>query len=242
MTGYAVKALDNTGAIEAYAVRWGNPSEPDRSKERDFFTPQTDLMLDEWGWPRPIPLEHMVTVAGQRAGSVGQWNGATKDSIGVKLRGQLKTSHPMYPQLARDIKAGQYYLSSDSAPQFVKRRPLVNGTNHLDRWGFLTASLTKSPAEHRLLPVEMIKALALKAGARHSGADAADMQLLHDVAVRQGATCAPPAKMVNPRAARIERELKALEFDVADTIDMQLYDLEWQMRLEKELAQIERGY
>lgn len=50
------------------------------------------------------------------------------------------------------------------------------------------------------------------------------------------------AMMQSPRAARIERELKALEFDVADTIDMQLYDLEWQMRLEKELAQLERGY
>lgn len=158
----AIKLAPN-GAIEAYAVRWGNPDQPDRSRTRDYFTKETDLMLNEWGWPRPVLLEHMVTPEGERAGSVGQWHGAFKDSVGVKLHGQLNTGHPMYPTLARDIQAGKYFLSSDSAPHLVKRRPMPNGTNELTRWGLLTASLTKNPAEGRLLPAMMVKALALKA-------------------------------------------------------------------------------
>lgn len=189
----AIKLAPN-GAIEAYAVRYGNPDQPDRSMTRDYFTDKTDLMLNEWGWPRPVLLEHMVTPEGERAGSVGQWHSAIKDSVGVKLRGQLNTAHPMYPTLARDIQAGRYFLSSDSAPHLVKRRPMPNGTNELTRWGLLTASLTKSPAEHRLMPATMVKALALKAGARHSGSDAADMQAMHDLTVRQGAACAPAGK------------------------------------------------
>lgn len=192
---YAVKALGN-GRIEAYAVRWGSPAEPDRSREKDFFTPQTDLMLNAWGWPRPILYEH-------QADQVGEWYGARKDSVGVKLNGQLDTSHPRYAELDRDIRAGTYYLSSDSAPHLVKRRQQPNGTNELERWALLTASLTKTPAEHRLMPAVMVKALALKAGARHSAADAADMQQLHEIAVRQGAMCAAPAKAIARRPLRL---------------------------------------
>lgn len=209
----AIKLAPN-GAIEAYAVRWGSPDQPDRSPMRDYFTKETDLMLSAWGWPRPILLDHMVTPEGERAGSLGQWHGAAKDSTGVKLRGQLNVAHPMYPTLARDIQAGKYFLSSDSAPHLVKRRPMPNGTNELTRWGLLTASLTKSPAEHRLMPATMVKALALKAGARHSGSDAADMQAMHDLTVRQGAACAAKSSALGgsltaEQDAEIEREMKS---------------------------------
>lgn len=208
----AVKALGG-GRIEAEAVRYGSPLEPDRSAQKDFFTPHTDLMLEEWGWPRPILLEHMVTPEAEAAGAVGSWLRATKHTKGVTLTGQLKTEHPLYPQIDRDIRAGRYFLSSDSAPHLVKRRPRENGTNELLRWGFLTASLTKTPAEHRLLPVAAVKALALKAGARHSAADATDMQAIHDLAVRQGATCAASSKAddLRRRALLLELELIAIE-------------------------------
>lgn len=240
MSLYAVKAIGNSGAIEAYGVRWGTADEPDRSRERDFFTPRTDLMLNEWGWPRPILLEHMVTPEGERAGSVGQWHGATKDRIGVKLRGQLDTAHPMYPPLARDIQAGAYFLSSDSAPHLVKRRPHPNGANELIRWGLLTASLTKTPAEHRLMPATMIKALALKAGARNAASDQAMLdRLLALVEDMCDQLCdhllalgARPSDddtddlegKSDPRAARIRCELEAIE------IEERLLELDEQIR------------
>lgn len=204
----AVKAL-GAGRIEAYGVRWGSPQEPDRSSMKDFFTPETDLMLDEWGWPRPILLNHMLG-KGEAAGSVGSWERATKDRIGVKLFGQLKTQHPLYSELDQDIRAGRYFLSSDSSPHLVKRRRQPNGTNWLERWGLLTASLTKNPAEHRLLPVAAVKSLALKAGARHSAGDAADMQAIHDLSVRQGAACGE-GKSDRQRALEIELELLEIE-------------------------------
>jgi hypothetical protein len=224
MTLYAVKAL-GAGKIEAYAIRWGSPAEPDRSPTKDFFTPQTDLMLDEWGWPRPILLDHMLSAEGDAAGSVGKWTGAAKDTVGVKLSGQLKTDHPMYPRLDSEIRQGRWFLSSDSAGHLVKRRQHRNGTNELVRWGLLTASLTKRPCEHRLLPVAAVKSLALKAGARHSAADATDMQTMHDIAVRQGAVCSPSGKSDDRRRRMLlELELIEIETEYARSLEVQSKD------------------
>lgn len=199
MNGYAVKAIDASGAIEAYAVRWGHAGEPDRSREKDYFTQKTDLMLDAWGWPRPILYEHQPD-------QVGQWHRATKDSVGVKLAGQLDTSHPRYPQIDRDIRAGRFFLSSDSAPHLVKRIPQWNGTNELARWALLTASLTKSPAEHRLMPVAMVKSLALKADPRVK-------RIRQDLAWLERERVLDIERDLDrlERQMRIERELKALE-------------------------------
>lgn len=231
---YAVKALGG-GRIEAYAVRWGSPDEPDRSATKDFFTPNTDLMLNEWGWPRPVLLEHMLG-PGESAGSVGSWQSATKDGTGVRLTGQLKTDHPMYPQLDQGIRAGKYFLSSDSAPHLVKRRPHPNGTHELERWGLLTASLTKNPAEHRLLPVAAVKSLMLKAGARHSASDQQAIQDAHDALVAAGAVCGASegksAAYQQGRAYALELKAQAMLREL-DAID------EEQRRKDRLLAEIE---
>lgn len=238
------------GAIEGYAIRYGSPNETDQAG--DYFHPGTDLMLDAWGFPRPITVDHYTwTRTGRQAGIVGQWHGASKDTIGVRMRGALDTRHPMFPQLRADIQAGRYYLSSDSAPQFVKVTTLIaptkydKGVHRLDTWGLLSASLTKTPCEKRLLPVEMIKALHLKQGARHSAGDQRAIQDAHDALVTAGAMCSSPAKSDRQRAARIERELKMLEDDIAlerwADIDLELDDLELQLRLENELDALERS-
>lgn len=154
----AIKRVGGT-RIEAYAVRYGSPHEPDQVG--DFFTPQTDLMLNAWGWPRPIFVEHTLTPEGDAAGAVGQWSGARMDAIGVKLVGDLFAGHPLYRQLAADIDAGKQFLSSDSAGHLVRTRPAANGTSEIVRWPLLTASLTKRPCEPRLQPVAYFKARGL---------------------------------------------------------------------------------
>jgi hypothetical protein len=58
-----------------------------------------------------------------------------------------------------------------------------------------------------------VKRLALKAGARHSAADRADMQTLHDIAVKQGAQCAP---MGNSRKAALIGRARALALELDD--------------------------
>lgn len=221
---FAIKRIGT--AIEAYALRWGSPDEPDRSPTKDYFTPATDLMLNAWGWPRPILYEHTITADGERAGAVGQWLRAVKDTIGVKLFGRLDDGHPMYPQIARDIDQGKMFLSSDSAPHLVRRRPAAKGTNEVTRWALLTASLTRNPAEHRLLPVAAVKALALKAGARHSMSDQQAIQSAHDALVTAGAVCGQPTK-ADDRARRLLLEL-----------DLELLDYEREQRILAELEEL----
>lgn len=157
---YAVKALD-ARRIEAYALRYGSPDEPDRSPMKDFFTRQTELWLDKLPFPKPILLEHSMTPESDENPVVGAWKSYTQDQVGVKLAGELDTKHPLYPQTLADIKAGKMFLSSDSAPHLVRRKPAAKGTNEITRWPLITASLTRNPAEHRLRPVEAYKALGI---------------------------------------------------------------------------------
>ncbi len=182
----AIKAVAPDGTFTAQAIRFGSPTEPDR--QRDFFTAKTQLMMDQWGWPRPILWEHGVK-AGTFGVVLGQWLSYEKRADGVYLRGRLDTSHPLYAQIKADIDAGRYYVSSDGAPHLVRRARATNGTNEITHWGWITGSLTRSPAEPRLLPATMIKRLALK-----ETADKTDKQ----------------------RAARIRRELDMLEEDIED--------------------------
>jgi HK97 family phage major capsid protein len=149
-------AIKRRGAdIAGYALRWGSPDEPDRSPMRDFFTPKTELWLDRFGFPKPILYEHTLKAEAEAMPVVGAWRGAKQDAIGVLLHGTLDEQHPLFLQIARDIDADSVYLSSDSAGHLVRRKPAAKGTHEITRWPLLTASLTKSPAEHRLRPVEL---------------------------------------------------------------------------------------
>jgi hypothetical protein len=210
----AVKAVAPDGTFTAQAIRYGSPSEPDRTGE--FFTAKTELMMDQWSWPRPILLEHGAA-PGTFGVVLGHWTGYETRADGVYLHGKLDTQHPMFLQIKRDIDAGRYYVSSDSAPHLVKKRPAASGTREITHWTWITGSLTTSPAEHRLLPVAAVKALALKAGARHSARDQRAIQDAHDSLVTAGATCGGTAKHVRDdraRRIRLEIELLAIEQEI----------------------------
>ncbi len=55
---------------------------------------------------------------------------------------------------------GYLRLSSDSAPQWVIRERQENGVNEIKRWPLVTSSLTVTPMEPRMLPVEVKAYLA----------------------------------------------------------------------------------
>lgn len=180
-----IRAIGANGEIEAQAIRYGSPAEPDRSPTRDFFTPKTNLWLDRFGFPKPILLEHGVK-PGTFGVSLGQWTAAKYKPDGVYLVGRLDTTHPRYPEIARDIQAGKYFLSSDSTLHLIKARPAPNNTHEILEWPLLTASLTQYPAEQRLAPVNAIRAAyaqaGLKFGARNSARDLERIQGAHDAA------------------------------------------------------------
>lgn len=158
----AVKALGD-GRIGGYAVIYGSPDQPDLSSARDFFTKSTDFWLDKWS-QRPIIYHHAMDDATADAPVVGLWDKALQDDIGIWLEGQLDQAHQYRAAITKLVEAGALALSSDSAPHLVKRKKAAKGTHEVTRWPLLAASLTPTPAEPRLLPVEQIKSAFKAAG------------------------------------------------------------------------------
>lgn len=158
----SVKMLPD-GRIGGYAVRFGSADEPDLSDMRDYFTKSTDFWLEAWA-TRPMLYHHAQDEATKAAPVVGTWTGASVDSVGVWLEGQLNKAHRYHAAIKELVQRGMLKLSSDSAPHLVVRERQPNGTNEIKRWPMLAASLTPTPAEPRLLPISHIKALYAEAG------------------------------------------------------------------------------
>jgi hypothetical protein len=149
----AVKMMDD-GTIVAQAVRFGSPEDPDISAYRDYFTKSTDFWLDRWQ-QRPMLYHHAQDEATADAPVIGTWMKAWVDDTGVWLQGQIDKAHK-YAEAIKDMaRRGLLKISTDSAPHLIKRRPGPNGTNHVERWPLVAASLTPTPAEPRLMPVSV---------------------------------------------------------------------------------------
>jgi len=158
---YAVKALDGDGKIGAYAIRFGSASEPDLSEMKDFFNSDTDFWLRELGYlegkaSAPILYDHTWDETTETEPVVGKWTKAVVDDVGVWLEGQLDKAKKYSEWVAELVKKGVLKLSSDSASHLVRREKQENGTHKILRWPLLAASLTTTPTEPRLLPVESL--------------------------------------------------------------------------------------
>jgi hypothetical protein len=151
-----VKALEGPpGRIGGYVVRFGGPEEPDISGHRDWFTKSTEFWLDAWD-RRPMLYHHAQDEGTADAPRVGMWDAARVDPVGVWLEGQLDLSHKYARAIQQMVAEGRLKLSSDSAPHLVCRKPHPNGTHEVLRWPLIAASLTPTPAEPRLAPVQAL--------------------------------------------------------------------------------------
>ena len=149
----AVKMMDD-GTIVAQAIRFGSHEDPDISAYRDYFTKSTDFWLDRWQ-QRPMLYHHAQDEATADAPVIGTWMKAWVDDTGVWLQGQIDKAHN-YAAAIKDLaRRGLLRVSTDSAPHLIRRRPGPNGTNHVERWPLVAASLTPTPAEPRLMPVSV---------------------------------------------------------------------------------------
>lgn len=168
----AVKMLDD-GSIVAQAIRFGSPNDPDISAYRDYFTKATDFWLDQWE-RRPMLYHHAQDEATADAPVIGTWVKAWVDDSGVWLQGQLDKAHK-YAEAIKDMaRRGLLKISTDSAPHLIKRRPGPNGTNEVQRWPLVAASLTPTPAEPRLAPVSVKSASIDSAGPGTAGSERRD--------------------------------------------------------------------
>ena len=155
--GGAVKAFEDD-TIRGLAVLYGTKATHDL--ERDYYDKDTDLWLDHWGWPRPITYHHGIDKATRDDPVVGHWTKATITDEGVWLEGQLDRAHRYYKAVKELARRGYLKISSDSGPQWVIREPQSNGANYIKRWPLVTASVTVTPMEPRMFPVEVKAFLA----------------------------------------------------------------------------------
>lgn len=151
--GAEVKLLAD-GTIVAQAVRFGSADEPDMSEMRDYFTKSTDFWLGKWD-RRPMLYHHGMDEGTRDAPVIGEWVKAWADDAGVWLQGQLDRAHKYAAAIKELARRGLLRVSTDSAPHLVQRERGPNGTHYVKTWPILAASLTTSPAEFRLLPVEL---------------------------------------------------------------------------------------
>ncbi len=202
----AVKALNDTGKVGAYAILFGSEDTPDLSPFQDFFTKKTDFWLGEWS-KRPMLFHHAMDPATKAAPVIGTWNKAVLDDVGVWMEGQLDMAHKYASAVQQLVTMGKLRVSSDSAPHLVVRDQKPNGTNEIKRWPIMAASLTPTPAEPRLLPVEALKSVFSAAGLD------LPLELMQTQDAPQASTKAAQAAKVDPEH---ERQRLLLELDLME--------------------------
>jgi hypothetical protein len=184
--GLAIKILreeDGGVVVGGHLLLWGDPEHKDLVG--DYFTPETELWLDEY---KSVPAlfhhglddEIGLTVVGHRVK-------AAKDKVGVWVEDWLDKSKKYWRMVKPLLEAEALYYSPGSAPHLVQRER----DGELKSFPVVEDTMTPVPAQHRLLPIEHIKAVYAKANINLPAALAeADIEA---------------------ELAQLERELKQLE-------------------------------
>lgn len=198
---YSVKSLDvASNRIGGYAVLWGNKTTTDL--EGEYFTPETDFYLDTTGPKRPMIYDHARSGGAIKSRpKVGFFDTAIPDDVGMWVEGELDKRHKYLKGIQALIQSGALGMSSDSAPHLVQRKRTGKATELLT-WPLFGVSLTVSPMEPRMIPVE-----ALKSAYRAMGLDFDFPASPEPEVSSEGATAQRDAT----RARRISLELSLLE-------------------------------
>ena len=200
--GGAVKAADDD-TIKGMAILYAAKATHDL--ERDYYDKDTDLWLDHWGWPKPITYHHGMDKDTRSDPVIGHWTKAVQTDEGVWLEGQLDRAHKYYKAIKELARRGYLKISSDSGPQWVIREPQSNGANYIKRWPLVTASVTVTPMEPRMLPIE-VKAYLAEIG--YETIDDSPEAINPDDARRDGVKASD-----DERARRLLLELDLLELE-----------------------------
>lgn len=156
-----IKKADDEFVFGAYGILYGDAKTPDLTG--DFFTKNTDLMLEEWD-KRPVLYHHAMDSVTKASPVVGTVTSVTRDPVGVWVEAQLNMRHQYAEGVKQLIEAGALSYSSDSTAHLVSRKSHPNGATELTRWAAIAWSLTPTPAEFRLMPVEAVKTAYADAG------------------------------------------------------------------------------
>lgn len=154
--GGSVKALNDTGKIGGHLVLFGTADEPDASRFRDYFTPDTDFGPHK---STPILYAHGLDPV-LRKKPIGLGN-LKADDLGIWLDGQLNLRDDYERAIFGMVKAGKLGYSSGTMASLIVREKQDNGAHKMLSWPLgLDASLTPCPCDPRTMAVAL-KSLAL---------------------------------------------------------------------------------
>lgn len=155
----AIKTIseDDAGAtVGGYLLLWGNVKRKDL--QGDYFTPETWLGLEEY---KSVPaLFHHGLDGTVGLAVMGHRTKAVADDRGVWVEDWLNKSSQYWQLVKPLLEAEALYYSPGSAPHMVKREP----DGKLLSYPVVEDTFTPVPAQHRLLPVEQVKAAYKAAG------------------------------------------------------------------------------
>jgi phage head maturation protease len=150
--GGECKALDESGRIGGYLVRYGSPGQPDGSSYRDYFTPETDFWVELPAKTVAIYHHGLDPKLGLRKlGGVE----LKADDVGVWAEAQLKIRDDYERKIHDMVRAGKLGWSSGSASHLIRREKQANGSHKVLSWPIAEASLTPAPAEPRAQAVSL---------------------------------------------------------------------------------------
>lgn len=155
--GGALKSLGD-GRIGGYLAAWGTPRDTD--VVGDYFTPDTDFMLDRY----PIKGHALVMFEHAQDGTlkgraIGEFSDVRKDDVGLWAEAVIDRANAYAAKLEELLKKkpGLLGWSSGSIPQFV-----VNERGHIRRWPVAEGSITASPAQPFKTQIQPVKSLNFK--------------------------------------------------------------------------------
>ena len=139
--GDAIKALDDSGRVGGYLVRFSTENDPDLTG--DYFTAKSDFGESE---KLPVLYHHGFDKAiGKR--KIGVAN-LRKDDVGLWAEAQLQMRDEYEKKIFELAKDGKLGWSSGAASHAVEREA-SNKAAWVKQWYLAEASLTPTPAEYR---------------------------------------------------------------------------------------------
>jgi HK97 family phage major capsid protein len=144
--GDAVKALDDTGRVGGYLVRYGSADDVDLTG--DYFDSTTDFDVEQWPYKSRIYYQHGLDAKmGHRKLGSGEMR---QDDIGVWVEAQLALRDDYEKAIFELVKQGKMGWSSGTAGHLVEREQKSATAAHIQHWPLgLDASITPTPAEYR---------------------------------------------------------------------------------------------
>lgn len=141
--GSEVKALEG-GKVAGYLVTFGGPDTTDLSRNKDYFTKETDFGFHT---STPTFYEHGLDM---KIGTRVLGRGSMKiDDVGVWVEAQLEMRDEYEKAIYALAKKGKLGWSSGTAPHLVERKT-VGSAHYITKWPLgLDASLTITPADWR---------------------------------------------------------------------------------------------